>query len=159
MPIDFPLNPGLSKRVHMLLHHPTPPAFDGREGRNLLRNHDEIRLFSDYIGCPQCPSTPSTESQIFALRTKKAASTSPSASTKSDTLYSPQQGASEFYSSASVKAVLRGASQLWDWLQGRLGVSVQWRRQLTEPEAYLYDDAGKQGGLAAGEPLMMQGRM
>lgn len=34
----------------MLLHHPTPPVFDGREKRNMLRNHDEIRLFADYVG-------------------------------------------------------------------------------------------------------------
>jgi len=37
VPIDIPLGAGLTKRVHMLLHHPTPPAFDGPEGRNLLR--------------------------------------------------------------------------------------------------------------------------
>lgn len=35
--------------VHVLAHHPTPPAFDGPEDRNGIRNHDEIRLFSDFI--------------------------------------------------------------------------------------------------------------
>jgi hypothetical protein len=35
----------------MLLHHPTPPAFDGAEHRNVMRNHDEIRLWADYVGC------------------------------------------------------------------------------------------------------------
>jgi hypothetical protein len=35
----------------MLLHHPTPPAFDGPERRNVMRNHDEIRLWADYVGC------------------------------------------------------------------------------------------------------------
>jgi hypothetical protein len=35
--------------VHLLAHHPTPPAFDGPEDRNGIRNHDEIRLFADYI--------------------------------------------------------------------------------------------------------------
>ncbi|MGA4506378.1 endonuclease/exonuclease/phosphatase family protein [Propionibacteriaceae bacterium G1746] len=35
--------------VHVLAAHPTPPSFDGPEKRNKLRNHDEIRLFADYI--------------------------------------------------------------------------------------------------------------
>jgi 3-phytase len=37
------------KLVHVLASHPTPPAFDGPEDRNGKRNHDEIRLWSDYI--------------------------------------------------------------------------------------------------------------
>lgn len=35
--------------VHVLAAHPTPPAFDGPEIRNQKRNHDEIRLWADYI--------------------------------------------------------------------------------------------------------------
>ena len=35
--------------VHTLSAHPTPPAFDGEEQRNVLRNHDEIRLWADYV--------------------------------------------------------------------------------------------------------------
>jgi hypothetical protein len=35
--------------VHLLASHPTPPAFDGPEDRNGRRNHDEIRLWADYI--------------------------------------------------------------------------------------------------------------
>lgn len=35
--------------VHLLASHPTPPVFDGPENRNGLRNHDEIRFWSDYI--------------------------------------------------------------------------------------------------------------
>ncbi len=35
--------------VHFLCAHPTPPAFDGPEGRNKRRNHDEIRFWADYI--------------------------------------------------------------------------------------------------------------
>jgi endonuclease/exonuclease/phosphatase family metal-dependent hydrolase len=35
--------------VHLLASHPTPPVFDGREDRNGHRNHDEIRLFADYV--------------------------------------------------------------------------------------------------------------
>jgi 3-phytase/alkaline phosphatase D len=35
--------------VHVLASHPTPPVFDGPEDRNGTRNHDEIRLFSDYL--------------------------------------------------------------------------------------------------------------
>jgi Endonuclease/Exonuclease/phosphatase family/PEP-CTERM motif len=36
--------------VHFLTAHPTPPVFDGAEDRNGKRNHDEIRLWADYIG-------------------------------------------------------------------------------------------------------------
>ena len=35
--------------VHLLGSHPTPPTFDGPEDRNGRRNHDEIRLWADYI--------------------------------------------------------------------------------------------------------------
>lgn len=34
---------------HLLISHPTPPAFDGPERRNVCRNHDEIRFWVDYI--------------------------------------------------------------------------------------------------------------
>ncbi|MEV0174763.1 endonuclease/exonuclease/phosphatase family protein [Streptomyces sp. NPDC050803] len=40
-------------RVHFLVSHPTPPTFDGPEDRNGRRNHDEIRLWADYIGGPR----------------------------------------------------------------------------------------------------------
>jgi hypothetical protein len=36
--------------LHFLVSHPTPPVFDGPEDRNGRRNHDEIRLWADYIG-------------------------------------------------------------------------------------------------------------
>lgn len=36
--------------IHLLASHPTPPVFDGDEDRNGKRNHDEIRLWADYIG-------------------------------------------------------------------------------------------------------------
>ncbi|WP_217213352.1 endonuclease/exonuclease/phosphatase family protein [Streptomyces sp. AC550_RSS872] len=36
--------------VHFLVSHPTPPTFDGPEDRNGRRNHDEIRLWADYVG-------------------------------------------------------------------------------------------------------------
>ncbi len=35
--------------VHFLASHPTPPVFDGPEDRNGKRNHDEIRLWSEYL--------------------------------------------------------------------------------------------------------------
>jgi len=35
--------------IHFLVSHPTPPVFDGPEDRNGTRNHDEIRLWADYI--------------------------------------------------------------------------------------------------------------
>jgi len=37
------------KTIHALVSHPTPPAFGGSEDRNGKRNHDEIRLWADYI--------------------------------------------------------------------------------------------------------------
>ncbi len=37
------------RRIHVLISHPTPPIFDGAEDRNGRRNHDEIRLWVDYI--------------------------------------------------------------------------------------------------------------
>ncbi|WP_051744865.1 endonuclease/exonuclease/phosphatase family protein [Streptomyces yerevanensis] len=48
---DLPvrLGPGRSSTVHFLVSHPTPPSFDGPEDRNGRRNHDEIRLWADYI--------------------------------------------------------------------------------------------------------------
>ena len=45
---DVPLTIG-GKTVHILASHPTPPAFDGPEDRNGRRNHDEIRLWADYL--------------------------------------------------------------------------------------------------------------
>ncbi|MFO0979542.1 MAG: endonuclease/exonuclease/phosphatase family protein [Planctomycetaceae bacterium] len=36
-------------KLHVLTSHPTPPAFDGPEDRNGRRNHDEIRLWSEYL--------------------------------------------------------------------------------------------------------------
>jgi 3-phytase len=46
--VDVPIRVG-SSTLHLLVSHPTPPAFDGRERRNVLRNHDEIRLWVDYL--------------------------------------------------------------------------------------------------------------
>jgi len=44
LPIDTPLG-----RIHLLAAHPTPPAFDGPEQRNVVRNADEIRLWLQYL--------------------------------------------------------------------------------------------------------------
>ncbi|WP_461081671.1 endonuclease/exonuclease/phosphatase family protein [Streptomyces deserti] len=46
---DVPVRIGRTT-VHFLVSHPTPPTFDGPEDRNGRRNHDEIRLWADYIG-------------------------------------------------------------------------------------------------------------
>ena len=35
--------------VHLLVDHPTPPTFDDTEDRNGRRNHDEIKLWADYL--------------------------------------------------------------------------------------------------------------
>jgi 3-phytase len=45
---DVPVRIG-KHTMHLLVSHPTPPAFDGPEDRNGLRNHDEIRFWSDYL--------------------------------------------------------------------------------------------------------------
>jgi hypothetical protein len=45
---DVPVRVG-ARTIHLLVSHPTPPAFDGPEDRNGLRNHDEVRLWSDYL--------------------------------------------------------------------------------------------------------------
>lgn len=37
------------RTLHLLAAHPTPPVFDGQEDRNGCRNHDEIRLWADYV--------------------------------------------------------------------------------------------------------------
>lgn len=44
VPVETPFG-----ELRILASHPTPPAFDGPEGRNRDRNHDEIRLFADYV--------------------------------------------------------------------------------------------------------------
>jgi endonuclease/exonuclease/phosphatase family protein len=46
---DVPIQTG-SGTLHVLAAHPTPPVFDGPEDRNGARNHDEIRLWADYVG-------------------------------------------------------------------------------------------------------------
>jgi hypothetical protein len=45
---DVPVLVG-GRVIHTLVSHPTPPVFDGPEDRNGRRNHDEIRLWSDYV--------------------------------------------------------------------------------------------------------------
>jgi len=50
VPIVTPL--GL---VHLLAAHPTPPVFDGPEDRNGARNHDELRLWTEYLSQPDAP--------------------------------------------------------------------------------------------------------
>jgi hypothetical protein len=45
---DIPILAG-GKTIHVLASHPTPPVFDGPEDRNGKRNHDEIRLWKDYV--------------------------------------------------------------------------------------------------------------
>lgn len=45
---DVPIDVA-GQRIHVLAAHPTPPVFDGPEDRNGHRNHDEIRLWADYL--------------------------------------------------------------------------------------------------------------
>ncbi len=51
---DVPVKIG-NKTFHVLVSHPTPPAFDGPEDRNGRRNHDEIRLWAEYISDQPSP--------------------------------------------------------------------------------------------------------
>lgn len=46
---DVPIELPNGTVLHALISHPTPPAFDGPEKRNVLRNHDEIALIRAYI--------------------------------------------------------------------------------------------------------------
>lgn len=46
--IDLSIQIG-ERILHIVASHPTPPVFDGPEDRNGCRNHDEIRLVTDYI--------------------------------------------------------------------------------------------------------------
>jgi len=46
---DVPVSFDDGTTVHFIISHPTPPAFDGSEKRNKLRNHDEIRFIQNYI--------------------------------------------------------------------------------------------------------------
>ena len=50
---DVPINVN-GKVLHVLASHPTPPAFDGPENRNGKRNHDEIRLWAEYLTHADC---------------------------------------------------------------------------------------------------------
>ena len=58
LPFELPAAPGVApgaapgappRVLHLLASHPTPPGFDGPEDRNGRRNHDEIRLWADYL--------------------------------------------------------------------------------------------------------------
>lgn len=51
--VDLPIEIVPGHVLHLLASHPTPPAFDGVEDRNGRRNHDEIRLWADYIANAQ----------------------------------------------------------------------------------------------------------
>ncbi|MES2707849.1 MAG: endonuclease/exonuclease/phosphatase family protein [Verrucomicrobiota bacterium] len=47
--LDVPIDLGGGILAHLLVSHPTPPTFDAAEDKNGKRNHDEIRLWADYI--------------------------------------------------------------------------------------------------------------
>jgi Endonuclease/Exonuclease/phosphatase family len=46
---DVPVTLPGGGRLHLLAAYPTPPLFDGPEGRNLRRNHDEIAFWRHYL--------------------------------------------------------------------------------------------------------------
>jgi endonuclease/exonuclease/phosphatase family metal-dependent hydrolase len=47
--VDVPVRLPDGRVLHVLASHPTPPVFDGPEDRNGRRNHDEIRLWAEYL--------------------------------------------------------------------------------------------------------------
>jgi len=47
--VDVPVRVD-GRTLHVLASHPTPPVFDGPADHNGCRNHDEIRLWTEYIG-------------------------------------------------------------------------------------------------------------
>ncbi len=47
--MDVPVRLPNGTALHLLASHPTPPAFDGPERRNVLRNAAEIRFWHDYL--------------------------------------------------------------------------------------------------------------
>lgn len=49
--LDMPVELPGGRRLHLLASHPVPPIDEGPERRNSCRNHDELRLWHDYI-CP-----------------------------------------------------------------------------------------------------------
>ncbi|MBD8527799.1 endonuclease/exonuclease/phosphatase family protein [Pseudomarimonas arenosa] len=48
LPVDTPVG-----RIHLLLSHPTPPVFDGKEDLNGLRNRDELGFWRHYLDSDQ----------------------------------------------------------------------------------------------------------
>lgn len=54
---DVPVQVG-DKTIHLLTAHPVPPAFDGPENSNGMRNFDEIRLWADYL-------TPGSDNYLY----------------------------------------------------------------------------------------------
>jgi hypothetical protein len=55
------------KPLHILASHPTPPAFDGPEVRNGRRNHDEIRLWAEYLSDGEKPWLRDDQGRIGTL--------------------------------------------------------------------------------------------
>lgn len=47
--IDLPVRLPNGRALHLLACHPAPPIDEGPERRNSCRNHDELRLWHDYI--------------------------------------------------------------------------------------------------------------
>lgn len=47
--LDLPVQLPNNRVLHLLTSHPAPPIDEGPERRNSCRNHDELRLWHDYI--------------------------------------------------------------------------------------------------------------
>ncbi len=70
--VDVPISID-GKVLHVLASHPTPPAFDKEEDRNGCRNHDEIRLWTDYVtGGPESDYLKSDQGTKGGLDTSAA---------------------------------------------------------------------------------------
>jgi|688.fasta_scaffold01020_31 endonuclease/exonuclease/phosphatase family metal-dependent hydrolase len=68
---DVPIRTPLGT-LHLLCSHPTPPAFDGPEDRNGKRNHDEIRLWKEYIENPTATFLVDDQGQQGGLSSEKS---------------------------------------------------------------------------------------
>lgn len=61
--VDVPITIG-DETIHVLASHPTPPAFDGPEDRNGLRNADEILFWQLYLSDGLAAAAPPKEVKV-----------------------------------------------------------------------------------------------
>ena len=67
-------------RLHFLVHHPTPPVFDGAEDRNGVRNRDEIRFWAEYLAPRPAPWLCSNVPSMSKSTSRRSLTQTPSGS-------------------------------------------------------------------------------